>query len=167
MLCMAVATSLFAIHKLRRNLIFVTIVLTLVTIGRIVLVLPFCAQPRFDIYGLHWIIGGIIFVLALAIGAHPCFTVKWWSPPATGMNLRTIGIYSLVRHPIYLCEVLWFLGWAIMFRSVYGIALAPVWWITFLIHALSEEADMERALGKKYLDYKKKVRGCIFPGLPF
>lgn len=167
MLGMVGATSLFAIHKLRHNLFFVSLVLLLVTIGRIILVLPFCVQPRLNIFGSHWIIGGIIFVFALAIGAQPVFTVKWWSPPENDMKLQTIGIYSLVRHPIYLCEVLWSLGWAIMFRSIYGIALTPVWWLAFLIHALSEEAAMENALGIKYLDYKKKVSGCIFPGLPF
>ena len=126
MLGMVGATSLFNRHKLHHNLIFVSFVLTFVTIGRVILVLPFCTQPRFEIAGLHWIIGGSIFVIALAIGALTLFVVKWWAPPKEGMKLRTTGIYSIVRHPIYLCEVLWFLGLAIMFRSIYGLALAPI-----------------------------------------
>ncbi len=83
------------------------------------------------------------------------------------MELRTTGIYAVVRHPIYLAEVLWPLGLAIMLRSTFGVALTPLWWLAFLIHALSEEADLERALGSAYLDYKKKVRGRILPWLPF
>jgi protein-S-isoprenylcysteine O-methyltransferase Ste14 len=82
------------------------------------------------------------------------------------MKLRTSGIYGIVRHPIYLSEVLWPIGIAIMFRSVYGLALISIWWSAFLIHALSEEADLERTLGAKYREYREKVRGRIFPGLP-
>ena len=167
MLGMVGATSLFAKHKLRRSVIFVSAALALVTIGRIVLVLPFCKQPRFEIAGWHWILGGAVVALALAIAAGPAFVVRWWSPPKAGMKLRTSGIYGVVRHPIYLCEVLWPLGLAVMFRSAYGLALTPMWWLAFLIHALSEEADLERALGSAYVDYMKKVRGRIFPGLPF
>ena len=161
------ATSLFSIHKLRRRVVFVTIALILVTVGRIVLVLPFCEQPRFEIGGWHWIIGGAIIAVGSVLVAGPVFLVRWWAPPKAGMKLRTTGIYGVVRHPIYLFEVLWPVGLAIMFRSVYGRALAPVWWLTFLVHALSEEADLERALGSEYLEYKRKVRGRIFPGLPF
>jgi protein-S-isoprenylcysteine O-methyltransferase Ste14 len=167
MLGMVGATSLFAKHELRRSFFFVAISLTLVTIGRLVLVLPFCGQPRFEAFPGHRIVGGAIVALALAVAAGPFFAVRWWSPPREGMQLKTTGIYRVVRHPIYLCEVLWPLGLAIMFRSVYGLALTPVWWLAFLIHALSEEADLERALGSEYLEYKTKVRGRIFPGLPF
>ena len=161
------ATSLFAKHRLRRSTLFVSVILTLVTVGRLVLVLPFCPQPRFETAGWHWIGGGAIMVLALTVAAGPVLTVRWWSPPQAGMKLRTSGIYGLVRHPIYLSELLWPLGLAIIFHSVYGVALTPLWWLAFLIHALSEEADLERTLGKEYLEYEKKVRGRIFPGLPF
>ncbi len=167
MLGMVGATSLFSKHKFRRSVIFVTVALILVTIGRVLLVLPFCKQPRFEIAGWHWIIGGTIVAFGLALVAGPTFVVRWWSPPKAGMKLRTTGIYGVVRHPIYLFEVLWPLGLAVMFRSIYGVALTPVWWLAFLIHSLSEEADLERVLGSAYVDYTKKVRGRIFPGLPF
>ncbi len=164
---LAGATSLFSLHSLRRNLVFVATVLILVTAGRVILVLPFCPQPRFDLAGLHRVIGGIIFLSGLAAGAVPLFIIKWWSPPREGMRLRTTGIYGFVRHPIYLSEMLWCLGWAVMFRSVYGVALTPLWWAAFLIHTLAEEAALEKTLGEEYRDYKKKVRGRIFPGVPF
>jgi protein-S-isoprenylcysteine O-methyltransferase Ste14 len=160
------AASLGSGHRLGRNAAFVIFAIALVTVGRIVLVLPFCPQPRFDVSAWHWVIGGAIFVVGLAFGVAT-FYVRWHSLPEKGMPLRTTGFYGIVRHPIYLCEVLWFLGWAIMFGSVYGLALAPVWWVAFLFHTLSEEVGLERELGGEYLEYKKKVRGRIFPGLPF
>ena len=153
-------------HKLGRNTFLVISVMALVTIGRVVLVLPFCPQPRFALGGWHWAIDGPIFVMGLIFGI-PTFYIRWYSLPAKDMRLRTTGFYGIVRHPIYLCEMLLFLGWAIMFRSIYGLALAPVWWAAFLCHTLSEEAALERELGAAYLEYKKKVRGRIFPGLPF
>lgn len=161
------ATSIFVRQRLRHSFAFVTVVLTLVTAGRLVLVLPFCPQPRFEAVIWHWPLGGSIMLLALVVAAIPFFTVRWWSPPQTGMRLQTAGIYGLVRHPIYLAELLWPLGLAIICRSTYGVALTPLWWLVFLLHSLAEEAELERTLGDAYREYEKKVRGRILPGLPF
>lgn len=161
------ATSIFTRQALRRSRLFVAAVLVLVTVGRAVLVLPICEQPRFELGGWHWVLGGVLFGLALVVAAAPLVEVRWWSPPAAGMRLRTTGIYGVIRHPIYLAEILWCLGWAIMFRSIYGVALVPAWWIALLIHALTEEADLERELGQAYRDYRSRVRGRMLPGLPF
>ena len=39
-------------------------------LGRTVLVLPLCPQPRFEIAGLHWLLGGIILAVALVSEVH-------------------------------------------------------------------------------------------------
>jgi len=161
------ATSMFSKHKYTNNIIFVSLSLLFVTVGRIILVLPFCPQPRFDIGEIHLFLGGLLLVIGFGIVLIPTFIVKWWSPPKEDMKLRTTGIYGLIRHPIYFFEVVWFLALSIIFRSTYGLALSPIWWLVFLIHTLSEEAELERVLGDEYLQYKKKVRGRMFPGLPF
>jgi protein-S-isoprenylcysteine O-methyltransferase Ste14 len=160
------ATSLFSIYKLQRSITFVTAVLILVAAGRIVLVLPFCEQPRFETGWWAWIIGGAIILLSFAVFTGPVLFIRWWEAPKEGMTLRTTGVYGVVRHPIYLGEMLWPVGWSIIFGSIYGLALTSVWWLAFLLHALSEEAELERTLGSEYQDYMKKVRGRIFPGLP-
>ena len=82
------------------------------------------------------------------------------------MVLKTNGIYSVVRNPIYLADILFSLGFAIMFGSIIGVALTPVWWVAFLAIVLAEEASLERVLGQPYLDYKRRVKGRIIPGLP-
>ena len=64
------------------------------------------------------------------------------------------------------CEVLWCLGWAIIHRSVIGICLVPLWWLGLLFHIFIEEESLERELGQNYLEYKKRIRGRIIPGLP-
>ncbi|MHA2251790.1 MAG: methyltransferase family protein [Candidatus Kariarchaeaceae archaeon] len=142
----------------------ITVVL-IFDLGRIILVLPMCNQPRFDISGWHLALGGLIFVLGLIFGI-PSFSIKPFTTPDEHVELITTGFYGVVRNPIYLCEVLWCLGWAIMFRSIIGVALVPLWWLGLLFHTLLEEESLERELGQKYLDYKQQVRGRIIPGLP-
>jgi len=82
------------------------------------------------------------------------------------MALKTTGIYGIVRNPIYLADILFSLGFAVMFRSIIGIALIPIWWTAYLAVVLVEEISLERALGQPYLDYKQQVKGRIIPGLP-
>jgi protein-S-isoprenylcysteine O-methyltransferase Ste14 len=81
--------------------------------------------------------------------------------------LKTTDVYSIVRNPICLADVLFSLGFAILFRSIIGVALVPLWWAGFLFIVLTEEESLGRTLGQPYLDYKRRVKGRIIPGLPF
>jgi protein-S-isoprenylcysteine O-methyltransferase Ste14 len=134
-------------------------------LSRIALVLPFCFQPRFETSAWNWIVGGIILAAALFF-AVPALSIKWWTAPEGKMVLKTTGIYGIVRNPIYLADVLFSLGFAIMFRSIIGVALVPVWWAGFLFIVLTEEESLGRTLGQPYLDYKQRVKGRIIPRLP-
>ena len=133
--------------------------------SRIILVLPFCPQPRFEIGFWNWIIGGIILTTAMFFGI-PALSINWRTAPDSKMVLKTNGIYSIVRNPIYLADILFSLGFAVIFRSNIGIALIPIWWIAFLSLVLVEETSLERVLGQVYLDYKQRVKSRIIPGLP-
>ncbi len=73
---------------------------------------------------------------------------------------------SISQQSIFLGEILWCLGWSIIHGSLIGVSLVPVWWAGFLFLILIEEESLERAIGKKYVDYKKKVKGRIIPGIP-
>lgn len=145
----------------RLNMILVAIF----GLGRFMLVLPLFEQPRFDMFGMHLIIGGILFIIGL-IFLTPLLIITPWPESDHKTNLVSTGLYSIVRNPIYLGEVLWSLGWAIMFRSIIGVALVPLWWGGLLFHVILEEEELERKLGQKYLEYKTRVQGRIFPGLP-
>lgn len=151
--------------KTGKHQLFGIIVVFLFVLGRGILVLPGCPQPRFESGGWHWFVGGIIFIGGLVFSI-PVFFIKPLTPPNEQMMLVTTGFYRIVRNPIYLGEVLWCLGWAIMFRSIIGVALVPLWWLALLLHTLVEEEMLKRALGQPYINYAKKVRGRIIPGLP-
>jgi protein-S-isoprenylcysteine O-methyltransferase Ste14 len=56
-----------------------------------------------------------------------------------------------------LCDLLWPLGWSLIFASVIGAALTPVW--LTLIWALTqvEEESLVREYGQAYRDYQARV----------
>ncbi len=151
--------------KLSQNALLGLITIMICDSSRILLVLPFCPQPRFEIGMWNWIIGGIVLAAAMVFGV-PALSINWRTAPDSKMVLKTNGIYSVVRNPIYLTDILFSLGFAIMFRSIIGVALVPMWWAAFLSIVLVEEVSMDRALGQPYLDYKQRVKGRIIPGLP-
>ena len=122
-------------------------------------------QPRFEIGAWNWILGGLIFVGGLVFSS-PALVIKPFTAPDREGKLETTGFYALVRNPIYLGEVLWCLGWSLMFGSVIGILLVPFWWMCLLFLILVEEENLEQELGQVYVEYKKRVRGRIIPGLP-
>jgi len=151
--------------KLGQNPLLGVFTIMICDISRIILVLPFCPQPRFDSGIWNWIIGGVILAIAMVFGI-PALSINWRTAPNKNMVLKTNGIYSIVRNPIYLTDILFTLGFAVMFRSVIGVALVPIWWAAYLALVLVEEASLERVLGQRYLDYKRQVKGRIIPGLP-
>ena len=151
--------------KLGQNPLLGVFTIMICDISRIILVLPFCPQPRFDSGIWNWIIGGVILAIAMVFGI-PALSINWRTAPNKNMVLKTNGIYGIVRNPIYLTDILFTLGFAVMFRSVIGVALVPIWWAAYLALVLVEEASLERVLGQRYLDYKRQVKGRIIPGLP-
>ncbi len=151
--------------KLGQNAILGLITIVIADLSRIVLVLPFCPQPRFEIGIWNWIVGGIVLAAAVVFGL-PALSINWRTAPDSKMILKTDGIYSVVRNPIYLTDLLFSLGFAVLFGSVIGVALIPIWWAAFLAIVLVEESSLERVLGPRYLDYRRQVKGRIIPGLP-
>jgi len=151
--------------KLGRYPLFGAIMVIIFDLGRVLLVLPFCPQPRFEIWGMHMITGGFIFIAGIIFCA-PAIIIKPVTAPDKTISLKTNGFYGIVRNPIYTGELLWCLGLAVCFRSVTGVVLIPIWWIGLLFHIAKEEESLERELGEVFLQYKKKVKGRIIPGLP-
>ena len=105
-------------------------------------------------------------IIGFVLGLAPCFLIKPLNVAEKDMGLVTTSLYKYTRNPIYLGEILWCLGWSILNGSVIGVTLVPIWWAGFIFLTLIEEESLEHALGTKYLDYKKKIKGRIIPGLP-
>jgi protein-S-isoprenylcysteine O-methyltransferase Ste14 len=134
-------------------------------LGRIMLVLPLCCQPRFNFGNLQFFVGTALIFSGIAFLTSLIY-INPWPAPSEKTILVTDGNYRLVRNPVYLGEILWSLGLAVIFGSIIGIALIPLWWAGLLFLVVLEEEDLERKLGKSYRKYKHNVRGRILPGLP-
>ncbi|MEK7369578.1 MAG: isoprenylcysteine carboxylmethyltransferase family protein, partial [Planctomycetota bacterium] len=74
-----------------------------------------------------------------------------------GRELVTGGIYRRLRHPIYLGDILWPIGWAILFKARWALAVTPVWVVLLLIIAILEEKMLAEAYPEEYKEYKKRV----------
>jgi protein-S-isoprenylcysteine O-methyltransferase Ste14 len=76
-------------------------------------------------------------------------------------KLVTTGIYSHVRHPLYLGVIVMYLGFT--FYSFSLLSLLP-WLLAVAAYnkmANYEEQVLAKRFGKEYLDYKKSVRKWI------
>jgi protein-S-isoprenylcysteine O-methyltransferase Ste14 len=72
-------------------------------------------------------------------------------------KLVTSGIYSKVRHPIYLGRMLLNIGFLIMFPIVPMLAVSLIFVIVWFLMALSEEMFLMKKFGRSYKKYKERV----------
>ncbi len=139
-------------------------VVALAEIPRLILPLDFVTQPRFRGSPLLLALGGLILLIALIFGS-PAFRIHPFTRPQKKEPLRTTGLYAVVRHPLYVCDTLWPLGVALLFRSVIGTVLVVVWFLVAAQLAWFEEEQLLQAYGDEYRAYQSQVRWRLIPYL--
>jgi protein-S-isoprenylcysteine O-methyltransferase Ste14 len=95
------------------------------------------------------IIGVAIFLIAL-------FTIK--TLETYEGNLITSGIYSVIRHPMYLGFLLWLIGFPLFYGGIYSFIIA----IPFAINVLFWRYLEELELDKRFADYKSYRKKTFF-----
>ena len=124
------------------------------------------------VYPLAWpgvddlggLVVGYLFGLAgLALtgwGLVTLYRAKTNILPHKGADrLVTEGAFRFRRNPIYMGEVLVFLGLAQAMLNIWLAILAPVFALAILLLAiLPEERHLEARFGEDYLDYKARTR---------
>lgn len=138
----------------------------LFSVGRIIMVLPVITQPRLvdlELFKYSGILLGVISLIFIV----PSLISQPLISPKSDMEFKTKGLYSFVRHPFYLGEILFSLAFSLFFRSIIGLAFIPIWWVSLQLHILNEEEGLENEFGPFYLEYKKRVKGGIIPIPPF
>jgi protein-S-isoprenylcysteine O-methyltransferase Ste14 len=158
-------TATLVTHRLGRFRTFNIFCVGMFAVGRFIIPISCPHQPQFDMGLSQWVIGGIIFLAGMAFLSAARYINPW---PVIDQQYRlvTTGLFGVVRHPMYLGELHWTLGWSIMWGSVLGVAMVPVWWAALLFHSVLEEEHLDQRFGKEYTEYTERVRGRIFPGLP-
>lgn len=74
---------------------------------------------------------------------------------ATEDRLITTGIYSNIRHPMYVGFMLWLIGFPLFMQSIVTLASAVIWIACFICWQILEEKDLEFKF-REYKEYKKK-----------
>lgn len=129
--------------------------------------IPFLPQPSLGLEEyLAWSLGGVIFLFAIAFSVLTTYQLRRGEPKHSKRELQTTGVYSIVRHPMYLGDVLWPVGWSIIFNAGYALALTPLWFILRLAFSvLEEEKLIADRYGEEYVKYQQKVPKRIIPGI--
>jgi protein-S-isoprenylcysteine O-methyltransferase Ste14 len=77
-------------------------------------------------------------------------------------KLVTSGFFKISRNPIYLGMIILLIGVAILLGSLSPFIIPLIFFILIKAFNISyEEKVLEKKFGKKYLDYKNKVRRWI------
>lgn len=103
-------------------------------------------------------IGTPIVLLSFYFESKSCSILgKPQSYPQEIRKLITSGIYSKMRHPVYLGRMLMNLGFLIMFPIVPMLIVTVVFVIVWYLMALHEEMLLMKRFGRNYKKYREKV----------
>jgi protein-S-isoprenylcysteine O-methyltransferase Ste14 len=101
---------------------------------------------------------GVVVAGAAALGS----ALTPYPRPREGAGLRELGLYSLVRHPIYGGVVLVAAGWSLFWRSPLGGVLTLVLLLFFTLKARREEAWLEQRY-PEYAAYRRRTPRRFIP----
>jgi protein-S-isoprenylcysteine O-methyltransferase Ste14 len=76
----------------------------------------------------------------------------------------TEGIYHFTRNPMYLGHMIFFVGLAVTFRSIFALALLAANAVWFHRRVLGDEAQLTTLFGAEYRGYMLRVKRWI-PGI--
>ena len=131
------------------------------------ILIPFLPQPSLGVpVAVAWPVGGVLFAVGVAIMVRAVRRIR-----AAGRNrasgaeapLLTDGLFSRVRHPMYLGDVLWSLGLALALNAGHALLLVPVWWGLRAGLAVFEEERLVDTYGDAYTAYRARVPNRILP----
>ena len=125
--------------------------------------LPWLPPPMSDIL---FAVGWVMIAGALAIDITAMRTMSRHKttimPNRASDHLVTDGPFSFTRNPIYVGNTMLMIGIGLIAGIVWFLLLAPIAaYATTKLAIEREERHLEARFGKKYRDYRKKVRRWI------
>lgn len=102
-------------------------------------------------------------IRAITIGIVPAGTSgRNTSEGQVAETVNTSGIYSIVRHPLYLGNYLMWLGLLIFTYNIWWIIVVSLlYWLYYERIMFAEERFLERKFGNRYMDWASKTPAFI------
>lgn len=101
-------------------------------------------------------------IRAVSIGTTPKGTSGRNTKEQVAETLNRKGIYSLVRHPLYLGNYLMWIGIVVFTFNLYFVLLVSLaFWIYYERIMFAEERFLERKFGDDYMEWSKKVPAFV------
>jgi uncharacterized membrane protein len=156
--------GLVGTKSLGRHLGFGIVMFILAEAPRALLPLPFVHQLRIEPKTIWQIVLGGMILAGSLIFAAPVFRIVPLTAPDKSEPLRTDGLYSKVRHPLMVCDIFWPLGLSLIFGSIIGILLTPLWFLMIWVLTNVEEEALVWEYGDAYREFQSRVPR-LFPHL--
>jgi protein-S-isoprenylcysteine O-methyltransferase Ste14 len=145
-------------------------------VGLFALVILWVVIQPLDAERFHWspafplwlkILGGVALIPALYLIERTPMENTYLSAMVRIQDERkqrviTTGVYSFVRHPLYLGCMLMMVGAPLLVGSVYGLIITAIGMIAIIGRILGEEKMMLEEL-EGYEEYKQKVKYRLIP----
>jgi len=111
---------------------------------------------KIDVIGIIRYSGILLVALGIIVFLTALFTIK--SLESYEGDLITGGIYSKIRHPMYLGFILWLIGFPLFNGALFSMMLAVVFIANILFWRSLEEKELE----KRYASYKQYKMTTLF-----
>lgn len=152
-----IVRSIYEILKHKREFKAGKLSFVIVFINMMILWISWVLLCRFDIYKIDLpnivrytgISLAVVGIIAFLTGL---FTIK--TLESYDGDLITTGIYSTIRHPMYLGFILWLVGFPIYFGASFSMVLSLLFIANILFWRHLEEKELEKRF-PSYPDYKK------------
>ena len=131
--------------------------------------IPFYRYPNSD-YNQHLIYLGVCFLVSLLGLFVRCFTIGYAPEKTSGRNTKQqvaetvnqTGIYSLIRHPLYVGNFFMFAGIALLTKSLsFVLIFFFIYWFYYERIMFTEEQFLRGKFAAKYLTWANRTPALI------
>jgi protein-S-isoprenylcysteine O-methyltransferase Ste14 len=135
----------------------------LIGTGVLGLVLTWLKMPFFPVSNIA---GGVLLVAGLLFHAYAERNHKQaHEKSADIMQIVKSGMFSKIRHPLYLSVIVMNIGIALAFGVVVTFVIALLTVLHWIASALKEEVFLLQKFGDEYKRYQEHVRWRFLPGI--
>jgi len=152
-----IVRSVYEILKHKNKLKTNKLTFVIVFINMMLLWMSWFALCSFDVYKIPpavivRLLGVLISSMGLVVFLTALYTIK--TLESYEGDLITKGIYSKIRHPMYLGFILWLIGSPIFFGAIFSSVLSLIFIANVLFWRHIEEEELNNRYAS-YRDYKK------------